>query len=111
MSLQGDHRPEAPARNPNVDWLADCLRSELSAVATFDIRFGTPVAISASSYQQVLLDINLAESLSGSVSAPPLTFDPQGAARLTSGAGATSPRGPWSRASWPRSSSSSSSSA
>jgi hypothetical protein len=59
------------------------------AATTFDIRFPSPVAISAVSYSQVLLDVNLAESLSGSASAPPLTFDPQGAARLTSGAGAT----------------------
>ncbi|NUP95282.1 MAG: DUF4382 domain-containing protein [Planctomycetaceae bacterium] len=59
------------------------------ASTSFDIRFPAPVAISAGSYSQVLLDINLAESLSGSVSAPPLAFDPQGAARLASGAGAT----------------------
>jgi demethoxyubiquinone hydroxylase (CLK1/Coq7/Cat5 family) len=37
VSLQGDQRPEAPARNPNVDRLADCLRSELSAVETYEL--------------------------------------------------------------------------
>jgi hypothetical protein len=52
---------------------------------SFELPFPAPVAIANGSYRQVVLDVDLAASLSGSVAAPPLAFDPTGSATLSFG--------------------------
>jgi hypothetical protein len=53
----------------------------------FDAPFAAPVTIDSSSYSRITVDVDLASSLTGDVTAPPLGFDPQGiAARAGAGA-------------------------
>jgi hypothetical protein len=60
-------------------------------VATvFDVPFPVPATSTGGAYQQVTLDIDLALSLAGDVASPPIAFDPQGLASLTTGVAATS---------------------
>jgi hypothetical protein len=56
---------------------------------SFELPFASPTTITSGSYRQILLDIDLVSSLSGSAAAPPISFDPTGSAALFSG-GATS---------------------
>lgn len=56
---------------------------------TFDAPFASPVTIDSSSYRQITLDVDLASSLSGDPTAPPIAFDPQGAASVSAGGAAS----------------------
>lgn len=42
--------------------------------------FATPLVVTASGYKKLVVDFDLASSLSGLVTAPPIAFDPQGSA-------------------------------
>jgi len=47
---------------------------------TLSLPFATPLVVTDTGYRKVLVDLNLADSLSGDVAAPPLTFAPAGSA-------------------------------
>lgn len=57
---------------------------------SFELPFPAPVQVATGGYRQLMLDVDLASSLSGSVGAPPLVFDPTGSAALTSGGSSSS---------------------
>lgn len=57
---------------------------------SFELKFASPTTITSGVYRQLLLDIDLSLSLSGSVTAPPLSFDPAGTTTLSSGGASSS---------------------
>ena len=63
----------------------------VTEVATaFELPFSTPSVITSGVYRQIMLDIDLMQSLSGLAAAPPISFDPTGTAKLASGGASTS---------------------
>ena len=63
----------------------------VTEVATsFELPFASPATITSGVYRQILLDIDLSLSLSGTAATPPIDFDPTGTAALSSGGASTS---------------------
>ncbi|HTF91376.1 MAG TPA: hypothetical protein VK843_23395, partial [Planctomycetota bacterium] len=78
-----------PASTQAIDRAAAAITVTETATA-FEVFFPAPVTITATGYRQLVLDIDLPLSLSGTVAAPPLLFDPTGTASLTLGGTASS---------------------
>ncbi|MFO1009615.1 MAG: DUF4382 domain-containing protein [Planctomycetota bacterium] len=51
-----------------------------STVDDVTFEFVTPLVLTVSGYKKVVVDVDLASSLSGAVGSPPIVFDPQGSA-------------------------------
>ncbi len=79
----------APGSSTAID-RAGAAVSVTQTNSSFELPFATPVAISSGSYHQIVLDIDLSVSLSGSAATPPILFDPAGTAALGVGAGSSS---------------------
>ncbi|HTF91375.1 MAG TPA: DUF5666 domain-containing protein [Planctomycetota bacterium] len=57
---------------------------------SFELAFASPKTITSGGYRQILLDIDLSLSLTGTPTAPPISFDPRGTAALASGGASSS---------------------
>ncbi|MEO6708489.1 MAG: hypothetical protein ABI054_11775 [Planctomycetota bacterium] len=78
-----------PASTQAIDRSASSIA--VTEVATsFEVFFPSPVTITATGYRQLVLDVDLPLSLSGTVATPPLLFDPTGTASVTLGGTASS---------------------
>lgn len=74
----------------------DARRNDGTAVAVtstadeMTLDFATPVVVTDNGYKKVVLDVDLANSLTGSVDTPPITFSPQGSVTTVSASSSTS---------------------
>ncbi len=55
------------------------------AATTFDAAFSAPVVTGATGYDRLVVDVDLASSLAGNVTAPPILFDPEGTVASSTG--------------------------
>ncbi|MFN0244383.1 MAG: DUF4382 domain-containing protein [Planctomycetota bacterium] len=65
----------------------------VAVVSTSDemtLDFATPLVVTDNGYKKVVLDVDLASSLTGSVATPPITFAPQGSVSTVSASTSTS---------------------
>ncbi len=79
----------APASSTAID-RAGAAVAVTQVSSSFELPFAAPVVIASGSYHQIVLDIDLSVSLSGSASTPPILFDPAGTAALGVGGGSSS---------------------